>query len=281
MSKKKKLNIRLIIQIFFFLLIALIAVNHSLEEAGRALPLLSSASLHALCPFGGVVSIYQKITTSTYVQQIHESSFILMYLAFLLALFFGPVFCGWVCPLGTIQEWFSRLGKRIFKKRFNRSIPNRIDKYLRFLRYIVLAWVLYMTAVTGTLVFVNIDPYYALFHFWTGEVAVTALIILILVLAASLFVERPFCKYACPYGAVLGIFNLFRIFKIKRNTGTCTDCKLCDKSCPMNIEVSTSRAVRNHQCISCLECTSDYACPAADTVEFTTGKMISAAEEEA
>jgi polyferredoxin len=280
MAKKKKSNIRLYIQIFFFVLVASIAVNHSLEEAGRALPLLSSASLHALCPFGGVVSIYQQVTTSTYVKQIHESSFILMYLAFLLALFFGPVFCGWVCPLGAVQEWFSRLGRRIFKKRFNHFIPYRFDKYLRFLRYIVLARVLYLTAVTGTLIFIKMDPYYALFNFWTGEVAVTALILLMIVLAASLFVERPFCKYICPYGAILGVFNLFRIFKIKRNAATCTDCKLCDRSCPMNITVSTSRVIRNHQCISCLECTSDYACPVTDTVELTTGKMISTTGEE-
>ena len=148
MAKKKKSNIRLLIQIFFFVLIALIAVNHSLEEAGRPLPVFSSASLHAICPFGGVVSIYQQVTASTYVKKIHESSFILMYLAFLLTLLFGPVFCGWVCPLGAIQEWFSKLGKRIFKKRFNHFIPYRFDKYLRYLRYAVLAWVLYMTAVT-------------------------------------------------------------------------------------------------------------------------------------
>ena len=55
-------KIRLIVQIFFFALIALIAVNQALEEAGKAIPILSSASLHAICPFGGVVSVYQFIT---------------------------------------------------------------------------------------------------------------------------------------------------------------------------------------------------------------------------
>ena len=52
------------------------------------------------------------------------------------------------------------------------------------------------------------------------------------------FVERPFCKYACPYGAVLGVFNLFRIFGIKRRKSSCISCKACDKACPMNIDVS-------------------------------------------
>ena len=262
------------IQIFFFVLIALIAVNHSLEEAGSGgLPILSSASLHALCPFGGVVSTYQYATTGTFVKKTHESSFILMWIVFALTLLLGPVFCGWVCPLGSVQEWLGKLGKKIFRRKYNLFIPYKYDRILRYLRYLMLGWVVYMTAVTGKLVFADIDPYFALFNFWTGEVAVAGLVILGLVLAGSLLVERPFCKYACPYGAILGIFNLFRIFKIKRNASTCTSCEACDRSCPMNIPVSTATSVRDHQCISCMKCTSEQACPVENTVALTTGNM--------
>ncbi len=271
--KKKTDQYRFGIQIFFFVLIALIAVNHSLEEAGNGLPILSSASLHALCPFGGVVSIYQYVTVGTFVSKTHESSFILMWIVFALTLLVGPVFCGWVCPLGSVQEWLGKLGKKIFKRKYNRFIPYRYDRILRYLRYLILGWVVYMTVVTGKLFFADIDPYFALFNFWTGEVATAGLVILGLVLGASLLVERPFCKYACPYGAVLGIFNLFRIFKIKRNVPTCTDCKACDRSCPMNIPVSTGTAVRSHQCITCMKCTSEQACPIENTLELTTGNM--------
>jgi len=269
----KKINLRLIVQIFFFVLIASIATNHALEERGIAIGFLSSASLHAVCPFGGVVSIYQYVTAGTYVKKIHESAFILMYIVFALALLVGPAFCGWVCPLGSFQEWLSKLGKRIFKKRFNMFVPSGIDSYLRYLRYAVLIWVVYVTATSATLFFADYDPYYALFNFWTGEVAVSGLIILGVVILASLFMERPFCKYACPYGAVLGVFNLFRVFKIKRNISTCIDCKACDRTCPMNIEVSTGKIIRDHQCISCLKCTSEDACPLEDTVVMTTGKL--------
>lgn len=272
-NKSKAASIRLVVQVFFFALIALIAVNHTLEEAGKALPVLSSASLHAICPFGGVVSIYQFVTAGTYVRKIHSAAFILMWIVFPLALLVGPLFCGWICPLGSIQEWLGKVGKKIFKRRFNRFIPYRLDRYLRYLRYVMLGWVLYMTAVTGTLIFQDYDPYYTLFNFWTDEVAISGLIILGAVLATSLFVERPFCKYACPYGAVLGIFNLFRIFKIRRNPKTCIDCKACDRACPMNIPVSTSGSVRHHQCISCLRCTSEQVCPVQKTVELTTVKM--------
>ncbi len=278
-SARKVGNIRLIVQIFFFALIALIAVNHTMEEAGKAIPILSSASLHAVCPFGGVVSVYQFITSGTYVRKIHSAAFILMWIVFVLTVFLGPVFCGWVCPLGSIQEWFGKLGKKIFKRRFNRLIPYKVDRVLRYLRYLMLGWVVYMTAVTGTLVFSNIDPYFALFNFWTSEVAIGGVIILAVVLVLSLIVERPFCKYACPYGAVLGVFNLFRIFKIRRQRSTCIDCKACDRTCPMNIPVSTGGAVRHHQCITCLKCTSEQVCPVANTVELTTVKLETLSKE--
>lgn len=269
---KKKNWVRRFTQIFFFVLIALISLNRTLSESGIEIPLLSSASLHTLCPFGGVVSVYQFITTGTFVKKIHESALILMVLSFLLAILFGPILCGWFCPLGSIQEWFSKIGRKIFKKKFNRFIPYKIDKYLRFLRYGALAWVIYITATSATLVFSDYDPYNALFNLWSSELSLIGLGILVLTLVLSLFVERPWCKYVCPYGALLGITNLFRIFKIKRNSTSCTSCELCDNACPMNIKVSNSVSVRNHQCISCLVCTSEEACPIDNTVEFSTKK---------
>lgn len=269
---KRKPKLRIIIQIFFFLLIALIAVNHTLAESGKGIPLVAEASLHGVCPFGGVVSIYNLLTAGTFVKKVHESSLVLMYIVFASALLMGPLFCGWICPFGTFQEWISRIGRKIFGKKHNRFIPYKYDKYLRFSRYLVLIWVLFMTARSGQLLFADIDPYYALFQFWTGEVAISGFIFLIVVALLSLFVERPFCKYFCPYGAVLGLFNLFRIIPLKRNAKTCISCGKCDKSCPMNIPVSTSGTVGDHQCISCYQCTSeDGDCPVPATLEFRVG----------
>ena len=270
---KKKVKIRTWIQLAMFIFVAIIAVNHTLVESGSGIQLLGSASLHAVCPFGGVVSLYNLVTAGTFVKKIHESNVVLMIIVFTTTILLGPLFCGWICPMGTFQEWIGKIGKKIFKKKYNRFIPYRIDKYLRFLRYGVLTWVIYMTAVSGKLIFQDFDPYYTLFQFWTGEVAVSGFIALGLVIILSLFVERPFCKYACPYGAVLGVFNLFRIIPLRRNSDTCIDCKLCDRVCPMNITVSKAGKVRDHQCISCFECTSDDGvCPVPATLEFRTSK---------
>ncbi|MBN2736692.1 MAG: 4Fe-4S binding protein [Spirochaetales bacterium] len=280
-DKKKSARIRLVVQILFFLVVTLIVTAHNLVEIGVEIPLIGSASIHSICPFGGVVSIYEFFVSGSFVKKIHESSFILMAIVFLLSLLAGPVFCGWVCPFGSFQEWIAKLGKKIFKKRFNHFIPYKIDKYLRFLRYVVLVWVIYMTATSGQLLFQNIDPFYTLFNFYTSEMAISGYIVFGVIVVLGFFVERPFCKYACPYGALLGIFNLFRLFGIKRNAATCIDCKACDKICPMNIPISDKSTIRNHQCITCMKCSSEQSCPVPDTLNLEAGKAKKEAKDDA
>lgn len=268
------------IQVSFFVLVALIATTSALKEKGVVLPLAGSASLHAICPFGGVVSFWQLATAGTLVKKVHESSVVLAVLGLLLALLFGPVICGWICPFGSFQEWLGKLGKRIFGKRYNTMVPRGLDRVLRFLRYAVLVWVSYMTVATGKLFFQDYDPYFALFNFWTGEVAVAGFVALGATILLSLAAERPFCKYACPYGAFQGIFNLFRVFGIRRRAETCVSCHACTKACPMNIEVEAETLVRDHQCISCLKCTSEAACPVPATVELASAGTVEPAAEE-
>jgi len=273
MAKPKKINLRLLVQIFFFTLIALISVNKTLAAASMGIPFLSAASLHALCPFGGVETFFTLVTTGLFVPKTQISAVILMSLVFLLALLFGPVFCGWVCPFGAFQEWLGKIGKRLFKKRYNHFIPPKVDRVLRYLRYGVLVWVLTVTAVSGALLFANLDPYHALFKFWTGTVALPALILLVVITIGSFFVERPWCKYACPYGALLGLFNKIRIFKICRNSETCVSCQKCSRSCPMNIDVCRDETVTSLSCISCYECTSARNCPKAETLVVQAGRF--------
>jgi polyferredoxin len=220
-----------------------------------------------------VETLYTFIASGLFVQKIHQSALVLMSISLILAILFGPVFCGWVCPLGTVQEWVGKLGRKFFKRRYNHFVPPNLDNILRYARYGVLIWVLFVTATSGALLFQDYDPYFALFNFWSTEVAPAGLIILGATIVLSVFIERPWCKYACPYGAVLGITNLLRVFSIKRAVSTCKADGACSIMCPMNIEVDSVKTVRNHQCISCLECTSEAICPVAKTVIFTTGAV--------
>ena len=263
--------LRAVVQWTMFVFVAALAVVKYLKETGVVIP-LPEISLHAVCPFGGVVTVYEFLSSGSLVPKLHTAALVLMSLGLVVAFFFGPIFCGYFCPLGTMQEWIGKLGKKIFKKKYGKLIPPAADKVMRYLRYVVLIAVVYQTAAAAKLVFVEVDPYYALFNFFTREVAWTAIAVLLGTMVLSLFVERPWCKYLCPYGALLGLFNLIRVFPVRRREETCINCKKCDAACPMQIKVSTGKAVRDHQCISCHECLSGAACPVKDTVIVSAGK---------
>ncbi|MBN2878352.1 MAG: 4Fe-4S binding protein [Clostridia bacterium] len=258
----KSKHLRLISQIAFFAFIAIIAVNHSLTEIGRGLGFVPELSLHAICPFGGVATLASLIMGQGLIRQLHASVMVIGSAVLLLTLIFGPVFCSHICPLGSIQEWIGKLGKKIFKNRYNKLIPQKLHNILKYLRYVVLVLVLVQTYRTATLMFANVDPYYALFNFWTGEATIAAISILVVTLIMSLFVERPWCKYACPYGGLLGLVSKISLFKIRRNEATCVSCGLCDRKCPMLIDVSKKKKVTDTLCNRCMQCTyEEGGCP--------------------
>lgn len=271
--KNEKINyFRLFTQILFFIIVLIIVIIHFLDEKGITinLPFFANASLHSICPFGGIVSVYKFVTEGAFVQKIHESSFVILMIVMILSILFGSVFCGFICPFGSVQEGIGKIGKRVLGKKFNRIIPSNYDKFLRYFRFAVLLWILYVTAKTGTLVFADFDPYNALFTIWTGEVAIQSLIFLGVVVILSFFIERPFCKYFCPLGAFIGLFNFIRIFKVKRVPALCISCKKCSNVCPMNIDVHKKEIINDPQCITCLQCSSEISCPVENTVIFET-----------
>jgi NapH/MauN family ferredoxin-type protein len=272
--KNKSRWYRYVLQIFFFIFIGLIAVNHVLAESGvTLLPFLPNVSLHAICPFGGVASIISLVSAGELVSKLQMSTVVMSVLVLLLTLVFGAVFCSFVCPLGTIQEWLGKLGKRIFKKRYNKFIPQKLHNLLKYLRYVVLVLTVILTFNASRLIFADIDPYYAMYHFFTDEVTIGSLIVLGVVLISSLLIERPWCKYACPYGAVLGLVGKISIFKIKRKTSACNNCTLCDRQCPMNIEISKKKTISDTNCIKCMDCVEDEGVCNKDSLVYTAKRV--------
>lgn len=255
--KKSKIQIlRLISQLFFLVLVTVAGFRHQILGGGPN----GSPPVDAICPFGGIESLYKLIITGNFIEKIDWSAVILLSGTVILAIVLGRFFCGWICALGTIQEIFGKLGFLIFKKRF--EIPSRIDKPLRYLKYLLLFLILFLTWKTGTLIIRPYDPFAAYSHIpagfeelW-GDFAI-GFSILILSLIASMFYDRFFCKYACPLGAFLGILSKISLFKIKRENNTCIHCNLCNKACPMNISIS--KKVDSAECIACLECVT--ICP--------------------
>ncbi len=227
-----------------------------------------AANLHTICPFGGVVNLYTYFVEGSYVAKLHSAVFIML-LALLIGLVLtGKSFCGWICPLGSVQQGLGGIGSRLWPGLFNK-VPRRIDQGMEYLKYVVLVWVLVQTARTGRLIFEDWDPYYNLFRIWTDGIAISGYVVVAATLLAALFIPRAFSRYACPLGAFNGFFNSFSLLGIERDAETCTSCGRCDKACPVNITVSTATSVRNVECTRCLKCVE--ACPVNTRTGATLG----------
>jgi len=249
------------VMIFFFLFLAYIAIEHQVKGGGpRGTP-----SVEAYCPFGGLETLYQFLTTGGFVRRIEPSAVVLFFALVLLTLVASRGFCGWMCPFGAVQEWVGMLGKKVFKKRFNPS--GRLDRALRYLKYVVLVVIIALTWHTGSLVFRDYDPFLAFFHFGLGmDELPWAYAILGVVLIGSLWIERFFCKYACPLGAVLGIIGKLGLTKIQRDPEGCQECNVCRQKCHAHVEFLSGTLIRGAECNQCMDCTVDCPKPAVLTL---------------
>lgn len=264
-QKRDKL-IRLIILLVFLAISTAAGLLHQFAK-------VKPVGVDALCPFGGIESFYTFITQGVMVKRIVASSFILLIAVIIAAIIFRRTFCGNVCSLGTLQELFARLGKFIFKKRFN--VPKIIDTPARYLKYALLILIIVFTVKTGELVIRPYDPWATYNHLLTSELFKDFLfgfIILAISLIGSLIYDRFFCKYLCPMGAFLGAINRIGLFRVKRNEKTCINCNACDKACPVNIPVESLKQVQSSECINCNLCVN--ACPVKDTLYISGPKNL-------
>jgi polyferredoxin len=236
----------------------------------------AAPSIHALCPYGGLESLYGIIFSGTFVQKIFIGTMTLLVITLLLSIFFRRSFCGLICPFGALQEFFGLLGKRIFKKKF--IIPSKIDKPLRYLKYVVLLITIIFAWKTAGLWVSPYDPWAAYGHI-TSELSeligeyLIGFILLIIVILGSMLYDRFFCKYLCPMGAAYGIFSKISPSKITRNKDMCVNCNLCSKNCPVNIDVAHLDKVTSSECLGCQSCV--LSCPKKGALEYKMlGKAI-------
>jgi polyferredoxin len=273
-------TMRRLTQLGVFLFIAFIAIRHTVVgEAGATI----TASWEAYCPMGGLESLYKYVTSGgKYVPHVHLSNMILLVATLGVALVARNSFCGWICPLGFIQEMVSAFSAFVQKKlppvrKAVRTLKTRgaklavLDRYLRFLKYGVLVWVVGGAAVYGFMVFRDVDPWAGLWGLL--ELSFTfGTVVLLIVLAASLFVERPWCRYACPLGAATGLVGKLSPFYLKRETASCTNCAICSRACPMGLPVHKAETIKHADCIGCLECVGE--CPREGALELKLGLPV-------
>jgi polyferredoxin len=161
---------------------------------------------------------------------------------------FGVLVCGWICPAGLIQDI-------VFFKKFGFRINEKAHKYLRILRYVFA--ILFITGIYK----INADIQHTIGGVATLKYDLSSYIfyVSLSIILISVFIERFFCKYLCPYGAMAGIKSLIRLFTINRDTIKCVGCKMCDRVCPMQITVSKLNSNYSPNCIDCFKCVE--TCP--------------------
>ena len=262
-ARRRARTIRLAVLVAILGLVTLNGYLHQHPIGG-----LRTVGVDALCPFGGLEALWSVISGGPALQHIATSTFILFGFALLAALVFRRVFCGYVCPLGTLQELFGKIGHRIWGRK-RPVVPEAVDRPARYLKYVVLIVITLWTWQAATLVIRGFDPWVAYMHLSSGEVFAEfslGLIVLGVSLVGSTVYDRFFCKYLCPMGALLAVVSRVAPFAVRRNAATCISCSACDKACPVNIEVSSASTVTSAECISCNECVN--ACPVADTLVY-------------
>jgi ferredoxin len=249
--------LRYTVQTVFVGVILNSAIRHHIA-GGDASPI---PSLDALCPFGGIEAAYSYAVQGQFLPKTAPSNLFLLGGLLLGILLAGGSFCGWICPFGAIQDLLAGIQRRL--KIPTVKIPLKIDHWLTFGRYIVLALIVYFTLTTATLWFLNVDPYHGLFGLgWIFEFSWaahgTTYVATAVIVLGSIFIPRFWCRYLCPLGGVISILQHVSLLKIERRPDVCIDCGRCAKACPMRLPVDTSIRT-SASCMGCLECVE--SCP--------------------
>jgi Pyruvate/2-oxoacid:ferredoxin oxidoreductase delta subunit len=183
-------------------------------------------------------------------------------------------FCSWLCPIGTLSESLWMLGKKITGRTF--TVPRWLDYPLRSLKYLLLLffavsiWNMDVDALRNFIY----SPYNKVadlkMYLFFAEMSTFALGTIVGLMLLSVFIKNFWCRFLCPYGALLGIAGWLSPLKITRTASTCIDCELCTRVCPSNITVHKAGRVWSDECTDCLACVQ--VCPVKDTLEVRARK---------
>ena len=199
-----------------------------------------------ICPVGATQNVAVALVDPHYaVPHYVVATFVLPLAA---ALLFGRVFCSGVCPLGAIQELVTLRAV---------AVPARLDRTLGSLKWVYLAVAVFYAvrpAASRDFLICRFDPFVGLFRF-TG--AAWLLLTGGALLVAGIFVGRPYCRWLCPYGALLSAFSRYAWRSFSITPGRELDCGLCQSACPYGA-IEARRAVRT-ACFACGRCYS--SCP--------------------
>ena len=273
-------RLRLGFQLAFLLLNAWIGVQFFLwvrwaESGGQTLSVHRPSGVEGWLPIEGLMQL-RYFLGSGQIPRVHPAGFFLFAAFLLMSWLLRKSFCAWLCPVGTFSEYLWKLGRFIFRRNFR--LPRWVDLPLRSLKYILLGFFAYAVAAMSAAAVADFisSPYGVIvdvrmlnfFRYLGG----TAAYVMLGLIVASLFVQNFWCRYLCPYGALMGLAALASPSRIARTESACIDCAKCAKACPAALAVDKLVQIRSAECTGCLECVA--VCPAQDALAMRVAAPV-------
>jgi polyferredoxin len=274
-------RIRLLVQTGFFLYTLYIGLRFTLFyqwAIGQSEHFVARPpGVEGFLPISGLLGLKTLVLTGRY-DQIHPAGLTILLAALAIGLLFRKGFCGWICPVGFVSNLAERAGRRM---RILRRLPARLAWPFHAVKYLLLAFFCYIIFWKMSLPQIEAfqrSPYNQaaeakmLFFFLAPSTLVAA--ILLGLVAISFVVPNFWCRFLCPYGALLGLLALAGPMKIHRDAATCINCQRCERHCPGGIRIAKKTRVLANECVGCLECVG--ACPVPDCLTLRAGQRRSA-----
>ncbi len=263
----KVLRSRRLLQWAAFLVVLLIGGQFTLWVLpyleGRPPSVPRPPGVEAFLPINSFLALRHLINTGR-VDPVHPAG-LAIFLGILVMSFALPrSFCSHLCPVGLLSELLGRTGARLFGG--NLRLPKAADLPLRGIKFLLLgffAWAIWFQMSSSDVAAFLDSPYarvvdVKMWLFFARPSNLTLLVLAFLVLA-SLVIRDFWCRYLCPYGALLGILGVFSPWKITRSEEKCTQCLGCTRACPARLKVHEMTRVTSPDCTACQDCVA--ACP--------------------
>lgn len=167
------------------------------------IPCKNPANPEAYCPMGGLQALATFFVRGSLPCSMSMVQIVMGIVLAASVVLFSKLFCGYICPLGTVQDLLVKLRNVIGWKGIEIKSGSIADKILRVIKYALLFWIFYMTATASELFCKNLDPYYAVATGFKGEITLWMSIVTVaLVLICGFMINMFWCKYLCPLGAI-------------------------------------------------------------------------------
>ncbi len=216
--------------------------------------------VEAFLPIAALMGVRDWFATGR-LNPVHPAAVVILLSVVLVSLLLRRSFCSWICPVGTISELLWKRGFSLLRR--NLRPPRWLDQILRAPKYLLLAFFVYfiffamgagqvgafLTSDYGKVADVRLLDFFL-------TLSGTPLVVILFLLAASLPLKNPFCRFLCPYGALLGLLALLSPAKVTRHKETCVSCGVCSQVCPASIPVMAKERVHSPECIGCWRCIS-------------------------